>query len=261
MMTRGMADVMGILNVTPDSFFGASRIQDEDALEARVEQIVSEGARCMDIGACSTRPGAQVASDRQERERLEWSLPVIVRKNAGRCMLSVDTFRPEIARWCVSEFGIGLVNDVSGGCDEMFRLVAQTGVGYVLTSALPVAQGTDIVRGTCAFFEQRLEMLSGMGVKLETQVILDPGFGFGKTLDENWQLLAGMSELQSFGLPVLAGLSRKSMAWKLLGITPEECLPATVAMNMAALERGAAWLRVHDVREAVQAVRVFGRLS
>lgn len=252
---------MGILNVTPDSFYGASRMQNADSLSERVEQIVSEGARCIDIGACSTRPGATVASAAEERDRLEWSLPLIGRKNDGRCLLSVDTFRPEIAEWCVREHGTDIVNDVSGGDEEMYRLVASTGVRYVLTCAEPVAAGTDIVSGTAEFFRDRLQRMAGLGVSVERQVILDPGFGFGKTLEQNWLLLSRMSELQSFGLPLLAGLSRKSMAWKPLGITPEECLPATIAMNLAALERGASWLRVHDVREAVQTVRVSGRLS
>lgn len=258
--TGEMPEIMGILNVTPDSFYSGSRIQDADSLSARVEQIVSEGARCIDTGACSTRPGAQVASAREERERLQWALPIIMQKNAGRCILSVDTFRTDIAEWCVRDYGIDIINDVSGGNDGMYRLVAESGAQYVLTSADPVPQGTDIVSGTVSFFKDRLERLASCGADVEKQIILDPGFGFGKTLDENWQLLAGMSELQSFGLPVLAGLSRKSMALKLLGITPEECLPATIAMNMAALERGAAWLRVHDVREAAETVKVFGKL-
>lgn len=252
---------MGILNVTPDSFYGASRMQDADSLAGRVEQIVSEGARCIDIGACSTRPGAMVASADEERGRLEWSLPLIRQKNGGRCLLSVDTFRPEIAEWCIREHGTDIVNDVSGGDEEMYRLVASTGVRYVLTCAEPVVAGTDIVSGTAEFFRYRLRRMAGLGVSVGRQVILDPGFGFGKTVQENWQLLNGMSCLQSFGLPVLAGLSRKSMAWKPLGISPEECLPATIAMNMAALERGASWLRVHDVREAVQTVGVSRLLS
>ncbi len=252
---------MGILNVTPDSFYPASRVQDADSLAARVEQICSEGACCIDIGACSTRPGAPLAPAPEERERLEWSLPIIRQHNAGRCLLSIDTFRTDVARWCIREHTIDIVNDVSGGTDEMFRLVAQTGVQYVLTSALEVAPGTDIVTGTCAFFEERLQRMARLGVSVDSQVIIDPGFGFGKTLDENWTLLSGMASLKSFGLPILAGLSRKSMAWKLLGISPDECLPATTAMNMAALERGAAWLRVHDVRPAVETARLFAKLE
>ncbi len=256
-----MAQVMGILNVTPDSFYGASRIQDTDSLAARVEQICSEGASCIDVGACSTRPGAQVASDHEELERLEWSLPIVRQRNNGRCMLSIDTFRTDIAEWCVMEHDVDMINDVSGGSDGMFRLVAQTGVKYVLTSALEVASDTDIVTGTCAFLEERLQRMDELGVSVDRQVVIDPGFGFGKTFDENWTLLSGMGRLRSFGLPILAGLSRKSMAWRLLGITPEECLPATIAMNMAALERGAGWLRVHDVRPAVTTIRLFEKLD
>lgn len=249
-----MAKVMGIVNVTPDSFFPGSRFQEADALSACVDRMVSQGADAIDIGACSTRPDSQPVSKEEELERLSWALPIVTAANQGRSLLSVDTFRPDVARWCVREYGTGIVNDVSGGSREMFELVAETGVMYVLTFCGPT------LNLAIGFFSSRLDEMAGMGIDIHNKVILDPGFGFGKTLDENWSMLAGMEQLKQFGLPVLAGLSRKSMAWKLLGISPEECLPATVAMNMSAMERGAGWIRVHDVLEGVQTARIFGKI-
>lgn len=256
-----MPKVMGILNVTPDSFFSGSRIQDADSLAARVEQICREGAHAIDIGACSTRPGAQPVSSDLEKERLAWALPVVREVNQGRCLISVDTFRPEIAEWCIREIGADMINDVSGGSEKMYRMVAETGVLYVLTAADSIPDGTDVISAELSFFRSRLGMLGDCGVQVAEQVILDPGFGFGKTLDGNWMLLSEMDSLRTLELPVLVGVSRKSMAWKLLDITPDDCLPATIAMNMAALERGAEWIRVHDVKEGVETVRIFEKLQ
>lgn len=250
-----MAKVMGIVNVTPDSFFSGSRFLEADALSACIERMALQGADAIDIGACSTRPDSQPVSEEEELERLSWALPVVTGANQGRCLLSVDTFRPEVARWCVSEYGTDIVNDVRGGSREMFELVSETGVMYVLTfcgSTLELALD---------FFSSRLDEMTGMGIDIQNKVILDPGFGFGKTLDENWEMLARLERLKQFGLPLLAGLSRKSMAWKLLDISPEDCLPATVAMNMSALEHGAGWLRVHDVVQGVQTARIFEKIT
>lgn len=255
-----MAKIMGIVNVTPDSFYSASRVHGIQAVSDVVDGMVRAGASAIDVGACSTRPGSEPAGPGDEMERLERFMPSVRDAVSGRCLLSVDTFRPEIAGRCVRQWGVNIINDVSGGCTEMFRTVADTGVVYVLTYNGKPA-GEDIAACARDFFASRIDELCKAGADVEHKVILDPGFGFGKTLEQNWSLLAGMEALKEFGLPLLAGLSRKSMAWKLLGITPDDCLAATVAMNMAALERGADWLRVHDVTEAVHTAGVHAALA
>lgn len=248
-----MTKIMGIINVTPDSFWSGSRVQDKTALLERVRLMISQGADCIDIGGCSTRPNSVHATEEQEMERLEWGLNAI-REAFPNLMLSVDTYRPRIAERCVREWNVDIINDVYGGDADMYRVVAETGAQYVLTWAEDIK--ADAVSEMNAFFADKLKVMADAGIDVSNKVILDPGYGFGKTVEQNYTVLANQKVLNAFGLPVLSGLSRKSMAWKLLGITPAEALPATIAMNTVALLEGADWLRVHDVAEAVHAARI-----
>jgi len=248
-----MTKIMGIINVTPDSFWSGSRVQDKATLLERVRFMVSNGADAIDVGGCSTRPGAVQASEDEEMERLEWGLETI-RGEFPDLLLSVDTYRPRIAERCIREWKVDIINDVYGGNDFMYKVLADTGVQYVLMWSEEIKK--DPVSEMMSFFEQKLQMLEKAGVDVSRKVILDPGYGFGKTVGQNYTVLANQRRLCEFGLPVLSALSRKSMAWKLLGITPDEALPATVAMNTVAILNGADWIRVHDVQEAVQTVRI-----
>lgn len=252
-----MVKIMGIINVTPDSFWSGSRVQDKATLLERVRFMVSHGADAIDVGGCSTRPGAVQASAEEEVQRLEWGLEAI-RKEFPHIVLSVDTYRPEIAERCIREWKVDMINDVYGGNDLMYSVVARTGVQYVLMWSETIRENP--VEEMMAFFRDRLQMIEKAGVDVKRQVILDPGYGFGKTLEQNYTILAHQAELCKLGLPVLSALSRKSMAWKLLKITPEDALPATVAMNAVAIEQGADWIRVHDVEEASHTVRIMQAL-
>ena len=249
---------MGIINVTPDSFWSGSRVQDKATLLERVRLMISQGADAIDIGGCSTRPNAVQATEEEEMKRLEWGLDAI-REEFPDIMLSVDTYRPRIAERCVKQWKVNIINDVYGGDADMYGVVAETGAQYVLTWAEDIMQNA--VEEMKLFFRDRLQKLEKAGVDVRKKVILDPGYGFGKTLEQNYTVLAHQGELRELGLPILAGLSRKSMAWKLLGITPEEALPATIVMNAVALMESADWLRVHDVKEAVQTVRIMNAVK
>ena len=249
---------MGIINVTPDSFWSGSRVQDKATLLERVRFMLSHGADAIDVGGCSTRPGAVQASEKEEMERLEWGMEAI-RAEFPDLVISVDTYRPRIAERCIREWKADIINDVYGGNDEMYRILAETGARYVLMWSEDIKK--DPVGEMISFFCQRLEMLEKAGVDVKRQVILDPGYGFGKTVEQNYTVLANQRRLCEFGLPVLSALSRKSMAWKLLKITPDEALPATIVMNTVAIERGADWIRVHDVAEAAHTVRIMQALS
>ena len=254
--------VMGIVNVTPDSFFAGSRTQTEDSIARRVEQLLAEGADILDIGAYSSRPGADDVSPQEERERLRLGLGVI-RRVAPEAVVSVDTFRADVARMCVEEYGAALVNDISGGelDAEMFPTVARLGVPYVLMHMQGTPQTmqdrpqyNNVLRDVFLYFARKVQQLRDLGQK---DILLDPGFGFGKTLEDNYALLAHLEEFSSvFGLPVLVGVSRKSMITRLLGITPAEALNGTTVLNTLCLQKGASILRVHDVRSAVEAVRL-----
>lgn len=258
--------VMGILNLTPDSFFGGSRMQTAEQVAGRIEQMRNEGADMVDVGACSTRPGAQQPSLQEEMERLRKGLS-LVREVWPEAVLSVDTYRSQVARMCVEEFGVAIVNDISAGQmdEEMFPTIAQLGVPYVMTHM----QGTPetmqqqphyqhILKEVCLFFAKQIDALRKLGAK---DIILDPGFGFGKTLEHNYQLLANLHELNLFDLPLLVGVSRKSMVYKLLETTPDEALNGTTSLHTIALLKGANILRVHDVKEARQAVKIVGKLE
>ena len=254
--------VMGIVNVTPDSFFAGSRTQTEADIARRVEQLLTEGADILDLGGYSSRPGAADVSPAEECERLRLGLSVI-RRVCPDAVVSVDTFRADVARMCVEEYGAAIINDISGGelDAEMFPTVARLGVPYILMHMQGMPQTMqdkprydDLLRDVFLYFARKVQQLRDLGQK---DIILDPGFGFGKTLEDNYTLLAHLEEFASvFQLPVLVGVSRKSMVTKLLGITPAEALNGTTVLNTLCLTKGAAILRVHDVRPAVEAVRL-----
>ena len=256
--------VMGILNVTPDSFYAGCRAQTDGETTRRVAQLLEEGADIIDVGACSTRPGAEMVTEEEEKERLEGALGII-RSMAPEALVSVDTFRSGIVRWAVGQYGVQMVNDVSGGewDKEMFPAVAEMGVPYVLTHS----QGTPATMQVAPHYDDLLvEMMQYFGCKVQQlhemgvcDIILDPGFGFGKTLDDNYLLLNRLHDLQALEMPILVGLSRKSMIYKVLEKGPEECLNGTTVLNTLALTQGASILRVHDVKEAVETVKLMQR--
>ena len=244
--------VMGIMNVTPDSFYANSRVQTAEAIRQRAHQIVAEGAKIIDIGACSTRPGGVVVSAEEEMQRLAFALP-IVKEAEPDAILSIDTFHADIARRMIEEFGADIINDVEEGKDpEMFRTVAELGAPYILMST--AANLHDMLID----FSREVQELRDLGQK---DIILDPGFGFGKDpVVGNYELLSVMERLQVMELPILVGISRKRMIHQLLGITAAESLNGTTILNTIALLKGANILRVHDVREAVEAVKIVGAM-
>ena len=237
--------VMGIMNVTPDSFYAESRQQTEQAIAARCRQIVEEGGDIIDVGACSTRPGSTPVEEAVEMERLRMALEVVHREMPD-LPLSVDTFRPNVARMVVEEYGADIINDVAGDGD-MFRMVARLRVPYIYMSRQPTM--ADVMLD-CA---EAIDKLRSLGQK---DIVIDPGFGFGKTQEQNYAVINDLERLQMTGLPVLVGISRKSMIYKLLGTNPSQALNGTTVLNTIALYKGASILRVHDVREAVECVRV-----
>lgn len=253
--------VMGILNVTPDSFYAGSRMQTETDIARRVRQIVDEGAAIIDIGAYSSRPGAEDISPREEMDRLRMGLDILCRTRPG-VTVSVDTFRADVARMCVEEYGVAIINDISGGemDADMFRTVAELNVPYIMMHM----QGTprdmqqsphydNLLKEVFMYFARKVQQLRDLGVK---DIILDPGFGFGKTMEHNYELLSHLEEFRLFELPLLAGVSRKSMIYKLLGSTPQKALNGTTVLDTICLLKGADILRVHDVREAVETVKI-----
>lgn len=251
LMSLSQPQVMGILNVTPDSFFAGSRMQTEQAIAGRANQIVAEGAVMIDVGGCSTRPGSEPVSEAEEMQRLRLALGV-VRREQPHAVVSVDTFRPDVARMAVEEFGADIINDVSEGSVEMFRMIARLRVPYILMSVQPN------LRDMLLAFAREVQQLRDFGVK---DIILDPGFGFGKTVAQNYSVMNQLERLQIMELPLLVGISRKSMIFKLLGLTPDESLNGTSVLNTIALMKGASILRVHDVKEAVECVRIVESLN
>ena len=256
--------VMGILNVTPDSFYSGSRMQTERDVEKRACDIVDEGGLIIDIGAYSSRPGADDVPVEEEMRRYRMALEV-VRKAVPDAIVSVDTFRADVAKMCVEEYGADIVNDISGGeLDEnMFPTVASLGVPYILmhSKGNPRTMQTltdydNFLVDVNAFFDRKIKELRSLGAK---DIILDPGFGFAKTVEQNYSLLNNLDLLKIFQLPILAGLSRKSMIYKVLGTNPENALTGTIAANTIALMKGASILRVHDVAQAVQTAEVVAR--
>lgn len=261
--------VMAIVNATPDSFFAGSRVATADQVARRTESLLSEGADIIDLGACSTRPGSESPDADEELRRLEPALEAIRRVSAD-VPVSVDTFRASVARRCVTELGADIINDISGGTLDpaMFDTVAETGAPYVMmhTRGTPetMQQLTDysaqggVTAAVLEFFAERIADLAGRGV---ADIIVDPGFGFAKTVEQNWQLMRELPALLALGRPVLAGISRKSMLTRPLQISADEALPATVAANVMALERGAMILRVHDAAAALQAIATVSLLE
>ena len=256
--------VMGILNVTPDSFYQGSRKQTEAEIANRANEIIEEGGTMIDVGAFSTRPGgAFEVTEEEEMDRLRRAL-AIVRRERPEAIVSVDTYRPHVARRCVEEWGADIINDVSEGGltgivntpiheeGSMFETVARLQVPYILMSVKSNLHDMLIA------FARETQELYALGAK---DIILDPGFGFGKTLDENYKIYQHMERLQVLDLPLLVGISRKSMIYKLLGGDPTTSLNGTTVLNTIALQKGASILRVHDVREAVEACKIYERMQ
>ncbi len=252
--------VMGILNITPDSFY-TSVSPDGSATETDISGLVgkhlADGATIIDIGGCSTRPGSEAVDKAGEWERLATSLDII-RRDYPDAVISVDTFRPAIAERCIKEYGVHIINDVYGGCDEMFDVVAKYGVPYILTFNEPRNESENICIRELQFFAEKVQQLRDRGAK---DIILDPGFGFNKSIDDNYAILANMENLAILELPVLVGVSHKSMIFKLFGTTPAEALNGTTILNTVALAKGANILRVHEVREAMECITINNKLN
>ena len=250
--------VMGILNATPDSFYSGSRKQTEAEIADRANQIIAEGGSIIDVGAFSTRHGAEEVSVEEETARLKRALQIVHREQPD-AIVSVDTYRPLVARRCVEEFGADIINDVSEGGltgivgqaiheeGDMFETVARLGVPYILMSVQPTLE--KMMMG----FAEEVQRLHSLGAK---DIILDPGYGFGKTLEQNYEIMKHSERLLEFGLPVLVGISRKSMIYKLLGGDPTTSLNGTTVLNTISLQKGASILRVHDVREAFECIKI-----
>lgn len=258
--------VMGILNITPDSFYAGSRKQTETAIEDRIREILSEGGDWIDIGGYSSRPDAAEVTPEEEMRRLEFALHIL-NKHYPDIPVSVDTFRAGIARRCVEEYGVAVINDISGGelDADMFQTVADLKVPYIMMHMRGTPQTMqrhtdypDMMEEIMLYFSRKVRQLRLLGVN---DIILDPGFGFSKTLEQNYQLMSHLKEFSIFELPLLVGVSRKSMIYKLLSGTPADSLNGTTVLNTYALLNGANILRVHDVREAVEAIRVIGQMT
>lgn len=256
--------VMGILNATPDSFYSGSRKQTETEIADRANQIIAEGGRIIDVGAFSTRPGAEGGvSLEEETERLKRAL-AIVRREQPDAIVSVDTYRPLVARRCVEEFGADIINDVSEGGitgivgkeiheeGDMFETVAQLGVPYILMSVQPT------LAKMMQNFAAEVQRLRDLGAK---DIILDPGYGFGKTLEQNYEIMSEAERLLALELPVLVGVSRKSMIYRLIGGDPTTALNGTTVLHTVSLQKGASILRVHDVKEAFETIRIVQQLG
>ena len=253
--------VMGILNATPDSFYAASRTQTEREIANRTEEILQQGGTMIDVGACSTRPDSKTATEAEETERLRLALKTI-RDVAPNAIVSVDTFRPQLARMAVEEYGVAIVNDVGAPVNspevtiasqkDMFRMVSRLRVPYIYMSRKSNIK--DILLDSA----EVVDVLRSMGQK---DTIIDPGFGFGKTVEENYEVMNGMERLQMLKLPIMVALSRKSMIYRLLESTQEQALAGTIALNTIGLMKGADILRVHDVKEAVDCAKIVKSLE
>lgn len=258
--------VMGILNVTPDSFFAGSRKRTEAEIAARIEEILAQGGDWIDIGGYSSRPDATPVTADEEMRRLELGLEILSRDYPS-VPVSVDTFRADVARCCVEKYGVAMINDISAGelDPEMFRTVADLKVPYIMMHMRGTPQTkdsltdyTNLMDEIMLYFAEKVRQLRLMGV---SDLILDPGFGFSKTLEQNYELMAHLREFGIFDLPILVGISRKRMIYQLLGSSPEESLNGTTALHAYALLNGADILRVHDVKEAVEAVRIVQKIK
>ncbi len=258
--------VMGVLNITPDSFYGGSRLENETEILNRASEMLQSGADILDIGGYSSRPGADDITEEEELERVSGALRIL-RREFPSAILSLDTFRSSIADIGIREYGVDIINDISGGSldNEMFEIIAKHNVPYVIMHMKGNPQNMqndpvyeDIMAEIIKWFSEKKQELVLMGVK---DIIIDPGFGFGKTIEHNFILLNNLEQFSILDLPVLTGLSRKSMIWKTLGIRPEDSLNGTTVLNTIALLKGISILRVHDVAEAVEAIRLVRRLQ
>lgn len=266
LMDLSVPQVMGILNVTPDSFYAGSRQQTEEDITIRARQIIEEGASIIDIGAYSSRPNAEHISPEEELERLRFGLGIL-NKVCPQAVLSVDTFRADVAEVCVSEYGVAIINDIAAGemDAKMMETVARLNVPYIMMHMRGTPQSMqqtphydNLIKDVFLYFAKKVNELRCLGVN---DILIDPGFGFGKTLAHNYELLNYLEDFRLFELPLLVGVSRKSMVYRLLGTSAEEALNGTTVLNTIALLKGANILRVHDVREAVEAVKIVGAMK
>lgn len=258
--------VMGILNVTPDSFYAESRKQTEKDILQRAKQIIDDGGDMIDIGAYSSRPDAEDITIEEEAERLRKALSIII-KNMPEAVISVDTFRADIAKMCVEEYGVAIINDISAGNidNRMFKTVASLGVPYIMMHIKGTPQDMqqnpkydNIITEMMYYFSEKIQMMRDLGGK---DIIIDPGFGFGKTIDHNYELMDRLHEFSIFDLPLLVGISRKSMIYRLLDTNPDKSLNGTTVLNTISLMKGANILRVHDVKEACETVKIFAKMT
>ena len=265
LMDLSEPQVMGILNVTPDSFYAGSHGVTEGYIIDRIHQIMNEGASIIDIGACSTRPGADEVSIEEEMSRLRMGLELI-RKHRPDAIVSVDTYRADVAKMCVEEYGAAIINDISAGQmdEQMFPTIASLGIPYIIMHMKGTPKDMQVnpqydhfLKEVFYYFSEKVQRLRDLGVK---DIIIDPGFGFGKTLEHNYELMNHLEEFALFELPLLVGVSRKSMIYKHLGITPEEALNGTTTLNTIALLKGASILRVHDVRQAMESIKIVQKM-
>ena len=265
LMDLSEPQVMGILNVTPDSFYAGSHGVTEGYIIDRSHQIMNEGASIIDIGACSTRPGADEVSIEEEMSRLRMGLELI-RKHRPDAIVSVDTYRADVAKMCVEEYGAAIINDISAGQmdEQMFPTIARLGIPYIIMHMKGTPKDMQVnpqydhfLKEVFYYFSEKVQRLRDLGVK---DIIIDPGFGFGKTLEHNYELMNHLEEFALFELPLLVGVSRKSMIYKHLGITPEEALNGTTTLNTIALLKGASILRVHDVRQAMESIKIVQKM-
>lgn len=266
LMDLSQPKVMGILNVTPDSFYAESRLNTEKEIIFRLQEMENEGASIIDIGAYSSRPNAQHISIEEEMDRLRNCL-TLVNKECPNAIVSIDTFRADIAKMCVEEYGASIINDISAGNmdKQMFATIAQLGVPYIIMHMQGTPQDMqlhphydNLLKEVFYYFSEKVNKLRDLGVK---DIILDPGFGFGKTIEHNYQLMNHLEEFSTFELPLLVGVSRKSMIYKLLETSPQEALNGTTALNTISLLKGANILRVHDVKSAVESVKIVEKMK
>ena len=264
-MDLSQPQVMGILNVTPDSFYAGSRAETEKDIIHRLHQIVDEGASIVDIGAYSSRPNAEHIDAEEEMNRLRTGLRLI-QAHCPEAVVSVDTFRADVAKMCVEEYGAAIINDISAGNmdEQMFTTISRLGVPYIIMHMKGTPQNMQanphydhLLKEIFYYFSEKVQKLRDLGAK---DIIIDPGFGFGKTLEHNYELMNHLEEFKLFELPILVGVSRKSMIYKLLETTPEEALNGTTVLNTIALQKGANILRVHDVKASVEAVKIVEKM-
>lgn len=256
-MDLDVPKVMGILNITPDSFYSESRTKVKDEIFLRVSRMIEEGVDIIDIGGCSTRPGFTPPSEKEEIDRINLGCK-IVKEVSTKIPISIDTFRASVAENAIKNWNVNIINDISGGEDpKMFEVVAKNKIIYVLTYNNRNSR-SNILADALTFLSDKISKLHILGVN---DIIIDPGFGFGKFFEENYQLFNGLNEISKIGCPVLVGISRKSMIYKELNCGPEDALPGTIALNALALDKGANILRVHDVKDARDVLKIYMKLK